>query len=161
MADSPVASPPFRVGLISDTHGLLRPEALSALRDVHHIIHAGDIGDASILEQLSDIAAVTAIRGNNDKAEWAHELPDAADVELSGVRIHVLHDMKELGRYPAPAGTQVIVAGHSHQPGIRNEFGVLHVNPGSAGPRRFRLSVTVAVLQIQEGKPQAEIIRLL
>lgn len=161
MAKLPVASTPFRIGLISDTHGLLRPEALSALQGVDHIIHAGDIGNAPILEELSRIASLTAIRGNNDKGEWVRDLPDAVSVELAGVCIHVLHDLKELGRYAAPNAAQVIVAGHSHQPLVRNEAGILHVNPGSAGPRRFRLPVTVAILQIQEGKPQAEIIRLL
>jgi putative phosphoesterase len=155
------AASPFRIGLISDTHGLLRPEAIAALRGADHIIHAGDIGKPFILEDLTRIAPLTAVRGNNDTGEWARDLPDTVSIELAGVHIHVLHDVKELGEYPPPANAQVIVAGHSHQPLMRSEAGILHVNPGSAGPRRFRLPVTVAWLEIGEGRLQAEIIHLL
>jgi putative phosphoesterase len=151
----------FRIGLISDTHGLLRPEALAALRGMDHIIHAGDIGKPFVLEELACIAPLTVVRGNNDTGEWARELPDALSMELAGVHLHVLHDVKEIGKYPPPANAQVVIAGHSHQPLIRSEAGILHVNPGSAGPRRFRLPVTVGLLEIPQGRPQAEIIRLL
>lgn len=161
MAGRRPAPRPFRIGLISDTHGLLRPEALAALQGADHIIHAGDIGKPFILEELTRIAPLTAVRGNNDAGEWARDLPDVVSIELAGVHIHVLHDAKELGDYPPPSNAQVIIAGHSHHPLIRSEADILHVNPGSAGPRRFRLPVTVAWLEIVEGRPQAEIIRLL
>lgn len=150
-----------RIGLISDTHGLLRPQALDALRGVDHIIHAGDIGNASVLETLARIAPLTAVRGNNDTGEWAQALPDAAFADLGGTRIHVLHDIKDLGKYADPADAQIIVAGHSHKPLIQPKAGILYLNPGSAGPRRFSLPVTVALLVIEKRKPQAEIIRLL
>lgn len=161
MADRLTASTSFRVGLISDTHGLMRPEALGALQGVSHIIHAGDIGKPFILEELARIAPLTAVRGNNDTSTWANDLPDAIQVKLAGVVIHVLHDFKELKKFPAPSDVEVIVTGHSHSPLIRQEAGVLHINPGSAGPRRFRLPVTVALLEIQKGLPQANIISLL
>lgn len=152
---------PFRIGLISDTHSLLRSEALAALQGADHIIHAGDIGKPFILADLARIAPLTAVRGNNDAGEWARELPDAISIELVGMHIHVLHDVKELGKYPAPSNVQIIVAGHSHQPLIRSGADTLYVNPGSAGPRRFRLPVTVAWLEIGDGRPQAEIVPLL
>lgn len=160
MAGSPSLTP-MRIGLISDTHGLLRPEALSALEGVDHIIHAGDIGNPGILEELAALAPLTAVRGNNDMQKWAENLPDAVSVELQGVRVHVLHDFKELRKFPAPDNTQVIVAGHSHQALISEQAALLHINPGTAGPRRFKLPVTVALLTIREGKPQAEIVHLL
>lgn len=160
----PVPSPNsagLRIGLISDTHGLLRPEAIQSLQGVAHIIHAGDIGKPFILDELSRIAPITAVRGNNDTGAWAQELPDAAFAEFAGVGIHVLHDAKELEKYPAPGNAQIVVAGHSHNPLIRSKGEILYVNPGSAGPRRFSLPVTLALLTIKEGKPQADIIRLL
>lgn len=161
MPVSDSASSGFRIGLISDTHGLLRPEALEALQGVDHLIHAGDIGSPSILETLSRMAPITAVRGNNDREAWAQDLPDAAWVCLAGVGIHVLHDIKELDKYPAPREASIIVAGHSHSPLIRSQAGLLHINPGSAGPRRFKLPVTLALLTILGEEPQAEIIRLL
>lgn len=170
MADPATASI-FRIGLISDTHGLLRPEATAALRGVDHIIHAGDIGKPAILEELARIAPMTVVRGNNDIGEWAAGLADAISIELAGMPIHVLHDIKELGKHADPGQAQILIAGHSHQPLVREEAGILHVNPGSAGPRRFRLPVSVAILTIREEAEkstvrtvrtaQAEIIRLL
>ncbi len=160
-AQAAAASHSFRIGLISDTHGLLRPEAMAALRGADHLIHAGDIGKPFILEELATLAPLTAVRGNNDTGEWAAQLPDAVSVELAGMPVHILHDIKELGKYADPGAAQIIVAGHSHQALIRSENGSLYVNPGSAGPRRFRLPITVAMLTIQEGELQAEIIHLL
>ena len=138
----------FRVGLISDTHGLLRPEALQALRGSRYIVHAGDIGDAAILEALSAIAPVTAVRGNNDTGSWARRLPDTAVLEAGSARIYVLHDFKTLDIDPAAEGYDCVVAGHSHKPSQVSRGGVLYVNPGSAGPRRFALPVSVGTLLI-------------
>jgi putative phosphoesterase len=129
------------VGLISDTHGLLRPQALVALRGCLQIVHAGDIGTPEVLEALGRIAPVTAVRGNNDKGAWASKLRDTETLEIARVRICVIHDVSELGD---ARGCQVVVAGHSHRPGSEMRDGVLYVNPGSAGPRRFKLPVTVA-----------------
>jgi putative phosphoesterase len=137
-----------RIGLISDTHGLLRPEAVRALSGVQHIIHAGDIGAAAILEELRAIAPVDAVRGNNDKGRWAAEIPETLGLALSGVRIHVIHDVKEMSLDPRAAGLHVVVSGHSHKPLITERDGVCFVNPGSAGPRRFKLPVTVAYLDL-------------
>jgi putative phosphoesterase len=134
------------VGLVSDTHGLLRPEAIEALAGSDHIIHAGDIGDPAILGALAAIAPLTAVRGNNDTGAWARGIPEARTLELGGVRIHVIHDLGMLRR--TPRGVRVVVSGHSHVPRILEEEGVLYVNPGSAGPRRFRLPVTVGQLRI-------------
>lgn len=138
-----------RIGLISDTHALLRPEVERFLRGCDHIVHGGDIGRPDILERLSRLAPVTAIRGNNDTGDWAAALPDTQAVTLAGIAMFVLHDAKELARHPAPPGTQVIVCGHSHQPSLaRQPSGVLLVNPGSAGPRRFKLPVSAAELLV-------------
>ena len=150
----------MRVGLISDTHGLLRPEALAALRGCDHIVHGGDIGNAAILEQLEAIAPVTAVRGNNDCGDWAAAIRDTETIELEGVRIHVIHDLHELATDPAAEGIHVVVSGHSHRPKIEQKGGVLYVNPGSAGPRRFRLPVSVAELVIDTGKARARIVEL-
>lgn len=127
----------MKVGLISDTHGLLRPEALEALAGVDEIIHAGDIGTPEVLEALRAVARVQAVRGNNDRGAWASELPDSLVLQLGGVRIRVLHDVQELDADPN-AGIEVVVSGHSHKPSVVRREGVLFVNPGSAGPRRFR-----------------------
>lgn len=148
------------IGVISDTHGLLRPEAVAALRGVNRIIHAGDIGKPEILKELSGIAPVTAVRGNNDKGGWADGLRDRELVEIEGVRIYVLHDVKELEIASQPAGVRVVIAGHSHKPLVEHRNGVLHVNPGSAGPRRFKLPVTIALLKI-DGGVAPEIVNLL
>lgn len=151
----------MRIGLISDTHGLLRPEALHALAGVERIIHAGDIGTAEVIEALRNIAPVDAVRGNNDKGAWAAEFPPSLALELGGVGIHVLHDVKEIAEMPVPAGFRVVIAGHSHKPQITERDGVLFVNPGSAGPRRFSLPVTVGYLTVTAGIASAEIRALL
>lgn len=152
---------PVRVGIISDTHGLLRPEALHALDGSDHIVHAGDIGNASILPALAAIAPVTAVRGNNDTAPWAATIAHAAFTLVEGIGIYVLHDLKELPAHPAPAGTAVLVCGHSHRPTVQQRpDGFLLVNPGSAGPRRFKLPVTVAELHIIHGNVEARIVEL-
>jgi putative phosphoesterase len=140
------------VGVISDTHGLLRPEALSALAGSRHIVHAGDIGDPAVLAALARIAPVTAVRGNNDKGPWAAKLAETELVEIAGMRIYVIHDLAQLAIDPAASGVHVVIAGHSHRPLHRVERGVLYLNPGSAGPRRFKLPVTVARLALPRRK---------
>lgn len=147
-----------RIGVIADTHGLLRPEAEEALRGVELILHAGDIGKPEILEHLAGIAPVIAVRGNNDTAAWAESIPEEVTLEAGSCRIFMLHDRKRLD--PQAAGYDVIIAGHSHKPLNEARDGVLHLNPGSAGPRRFRLPVCVARLDVAE-KPKAEIISLI
>ena len=149
------------IGLISDTHGLLRPEAVRALTGVSHIIHAGDIGGPEILEALRQIAPVYAVRGNNDKGSWADAIPLYEALDLEGVSIHVLHDLNELDLDPRAAGFAVVVSGHSHKPTVTERDGVTFVNPGSAGPRRFKLPVTVGYLDITTGGPRARIIEIL
>jgi uncharacterized protein len=153
----------LRVGLISDTHGLLRPQAVHFLRGCDHIVHAGDIGNAEILGELGEIAPVTAVRGNNDSAEWAAHLPPAQSLTLGGVSIFVLHDLSELQTHPHTADVQVVICGHSHKPQVvRQASGVLLINPGSAGPRRFKLPVTAAELAITgENDFSARIVPLL
>jgi uncharacterized protein len=143
------------IGLISDTHGLLRPEAVRALAGVRCIIHAGDIGGAEILNELRNIAPVHAVRGNNDKGAWAAGLPLDLALELDGVSIHVLHDVKEIGVDPRASGFDVVVSGHSHKPIVSERDGVTFVNPGSAGPRRFTLPITVGYLDITTGRSRA------
>ncbi|MDH6256488.1 metallophosphoesterase family protein [Bradyrhizobium sp. BR13661] len=141
----------FTIGLISDTHGLLRPEALRALAHVDHIIHGGDIGDPQIITALRRIAPVTAIRGNVDTGDWAKEFAETECVRLGGRLFHVLHDLNALQLDPVALGIDVIVSGHSHVPKIRTANGVLYVNPGSAGRRRFKLPITLASLEITPG----------
>ena len=136
------------VGLISDTHGLMRPQALDALRGCSHIVHAGDIGDATIIEALRAIAPVTAVRGNNDTAAWAWNLPTHATLKIDGATLHVVHDIADFARDNAAGGAQVVVSGHSHKPSIAMRGDTLYVNPGSAGPRRFRLPISLAELVI-------------
>ena len=136
------------VGLISDTHGLLRPEAVAALRGSDFIVHAGDIGGPEILAALAELAPLTAIRGNNDRDDRAMPLADTEVLAVGGTRIYVLHNLAELGIDAAAAGYRVVVSGHSHRPGWREEGGVLYINPGSAGPRRFSLPVAVGRLTI-------------
>lgn len=147
----------MRIGLISDTHGLLRPEALQALAGVQEIIHAGDIGTAEVLEALGRVAPVRAVRGNNDEGAWARKLPLRLDLQFAGARVHVLHDLKALGLDPAADRIDVVISGHSHKPGIVQRDGTLLVNPGSAGPRRFKLPVTIGYLSLAEGAVRAEI----
>ena len=148
------------VGLISDTHGLMRPEALDELRKAELIIHCGDIGDVGVLEALESIAAVRAIRGNNDRGAWAAKLPTHDIVQIAGQKLYVLHNLSELDFDPAAAGFTAVVAGHSHKAAIRKCGKVLFVNPGSAGPRRFRLSVTLAMLVVRAGRIDASVIAL-
>ena len=148
------------VGLISDTHGLLRPEALAALAGVELILHAGDVGAEAVLRNLARIAPVRAVRGNNDKGGWASRLPLTDVVEAAGTRTYLLHDLHELDLDPAAAGFAAVVTGHSHQPLIRRDGDVLYVNPGSAGPRRFRLPITLARMRVEDGRLDAEIIEL-
>jgi putative phosphoesterase len=138
----------MRVGLISDTHGLLRPEAVEALTGVQHILHAGDIGSADVLTNLSKIAPVTAVRGNNDKGPWTVGISAFEGIQLGGRHIYMLHDIDELDLDPAAAGFSAVITGHSHKPKIESRDGVLFINPGSAGPRRFKLPVTVGFLHI-------------
>ncbi len=153
--------PPAVIGLISDTHGLLREQALTALAGVDTILHAGDIGDAGLLEQLAEIAPVTAVRGNNDRETAFDAVPETATLRVGTVAIHLLHDLKLLLAEDA-AAARVIVSGHSHRPLIESRDGRLYVNPGSAGPRRFSLPVTVAKLHIaDDGGVQAELIELI
>ena len=137
-----------RVGLISDTHGLLRPEAKQFLRDADFIVHAGDIGEPEVLIELNAIAPVTAVRGNNDTGAWAQPIPQTAVLRVGKVSVYVLHNLAELDLDPAAAGFEVVVSGHSHKPSVDRRDGVLYVNPGSAGPRRFKLPVSVAELEI-------------
>ena len=146
----------MRIGLISDTHGLLRPEALVALQGCAAIVHGGDVGDAGILERLGALATVHAVRGNNDTGAWAAALPERLDLAFGGVRVHVVHDLKELGK-ALPPEAQVIVSGHSHRPRVEERDGVLLVNPGSAGRRRFSLPVSVGWLEIEGGVARAHI----
>ena len=148
------------IGVISDTHGLLRPEAADALRGVEHILHAGDIGKPEVLSELEKIAPVTAVRGNNDRDGWAADIPNTQTFTAGGVSIFMLHDVKQLAIDPAAAGHGVVIAGHSHKPRLETVGGVLFINPGSAGPRRFKLPVTIARLHVGGGEASAEIIEL-
>jgi len=146
------------VGVISDTHGLLRPEALAALAGVEHILHAGDVGDSRILDALRAIAPLTAVRGNIDKSGPCASLPDSEMVELGGCLLYMLHSIDDLDISPQAAGVGMVVCGHSHQPSVKESDGVLYLNPGSAGPRRFSLPVTVALVRIEGGGPLAQIV---
>jgi len=150
----------MRIGLIADTHNLLRPEAIGALAGCGHIIHAGDVCGPAILEQLRRIAPVTAVRGNNDRGRWADALPAWETAEFGAVLVYVRHDLSEIDIDPAAAGFHVVVTGHSHRPAIETREGVLYVNPGSAGPRRFRLPVAVAALEISGNRISPRIIDL-
>ncbi len=149
-----------KIGLISDTHGLLRKEALEALRGSELIIHAGDVGKPEILEELRKIAPVIAVRGNVDKERWAQALPDTAVAEAGAVLIYVLHDVKTLDLNPTAAGFHIVVSGHSHKPGKTERDGVVYINPGSAGPRRFQLPVTVARLNLSRIPYEVEFVNL-
>ena len=148
------------IGLISDTHGLLRPEALRALHRSEAIIHAGDIGAPEILDALQRIAPVTAVRGNNDRGAWAARLPDTAVCEVGGARILVIHDLAELELDPVAAGFRAVVSGHSHRRSCREDGGVLWINPGSAGPRRFRLPVSAGRLLVNRNRLAARFLDL-
>ncbi len=149
------------VGVISDTHGLLRPEALIALSEAEHILHAGDLGDPAILDALKEIAPVTAIRGNVDVSGECASLPATEAVELGGRLFYLLHSVRDLDLDPVAAGVSVVVSGHSHKPGVEWKGGVMYLNPGSAGPRRFSLPVTVALVTVSEDGVRALIEELL
>ncbi len=149
-----------RIGVIADTHGLLRPEAVAALQGVSLIIHAGDIGGPEILAALRSIAPVVAVRGNNDLGAWASALPETTTVTVGGLHLYVLHDRRQLDIDPRAAGHAAVIAGHSHQPLLEHRGGVLHLNPGAAGPRRFRLPVSVALLRVRERTLHAELVEL-
>jgi putative phosphoesterase len=148
------------LGIISDTHGLLRPKAIAALRGSDRILHAGDVGKIEILEALAQIAPVTAIRGNIDTGSWARALPATEIVEIGGVSIYMLHNLAQLDLKPAAAGFRVVIYGHSHHPKIEEKNGVLYFNPGSAGPRRFNLPVSLGKLTVSAEKVNAELIEL-
>ncbi len=148
------------IGVISDTHGLLRPEAVDALRGVDRIIHAGDIGAPEVLSALAAVAPVTAVRGNNDRAPWASAIAHTQVVDADGVLIYVIHDVAELDIDPAAGGFGVVIAGHSHQPLNEQRGGVLWFNPGSAGPRRFKLPIALGRLTIAAGRVRGDIVTL-
>jgi hypothetical protein len=148
------------IGVISDTHGLVRPEAIDALRGADMILHAGDVGNPQVLEALNDIAPVVAVRGNNDKGAWAEELPHWEVVEIGAISIYMLHDLKEIDISPSGAGFQMVVSGHSHKPSVEERKGILYVNPGSAGPRRFSLPVSIARLRVTGEAINAQVIEL-
>ncbi|MBD2259756.1 metallophosphoesterase family protein [Pseudanabaena sp. FACHB-2040] len=149
-----------QVGVISDTHGLLRPEALAALTGSNLILHAGDIGSLEVLTELGKIAPVIAIRGNNDKGPWAETIPERETVQIEGVAVYLLHSVKDLDLDPKSAGIQVVISGHSHKPAITTDNGILFLNPGSAGPRRFKLPISVARLQIEGSEVQSALVEL-
>jgi uncharacterized protein len=141
---------PTLIGLISDTHGLLRPSALRAMQGAELIIHAGDVGNPAILDALRKIAPIVVVRGNVDTEQWAEALPITAVAEAGAIQIYVLHDVKQLDLNPKTAGFSIVVSGHSHQPGQTERDGVIYINPGSAGPRRFQLPITVARLDLKQ-----------
>ena len=148
----------MRVGLISDTHGLLRPEVLDFLRGSDHIVHGGDVCDPGVLDALRAIAPLTAVRGNNDRGAWAAALRESELVRLDDVFVYAIHDLAEIDIEPRAAGVQVVVSGHSHRPSVEERDGVLYVNPGSAGPRRFRLPVSAAELMVEGDRVSARIV---
>jgi putative phosphoesterase len=150
----------IRVGLISDTHGLLRPEAVSALRGCELIVHGGDIGDSGILDALRAIAPLTVVRGNNDREPWAAGIAETEFLRVGSVLVYVIHDVSQIDIDPVRAGVRVVVSGHSHKPKVEDRGGVLYVNPGSAGPRRFKLPVAVAELKVVDETVTASIIEL-
>ena len=150
----------MRIGLISDTHGLLRPEALAFLRGSDLIIHGGDIGPPGIIEELAKLAPVKVVRGNNDRGAWAEDLPEFLRLQVDEVSIHVVHDLAGLGLDPVEAGVRVVVSGHSHKPRSEEHDGVLYVNPGSAGPRRFRLPIALGELEVQGRSVRARIVEI-
>ena len=152
---------PKTIGLISDTHGLLRPQALRALEGSDLIVHAGDVGDRKILEELKTLAPVFAVRGNVDTEDWARALPETEAIETDAATIYVLHDVHALDLDPAAAGFHIVVSGHSHKPDCTERGGVLFLNPGSAGPRRFHLPVTIARLDVSQKPWSAELIDLM
>ncbi len=150
----------MRVGLISDTHGLLRPEALEFLAGCDAIVHGGDIGNAAILERLAAIAPLMVVRGNNDREAWARAIPVSVTMEVGGILLHAIHDIKELDIEAQALGVRVVVSGHSHKPSCVERAGVLYVNPGSAGRRRFSLPISAAELMIEGSSVHARFVTL-
>jgi uncharacterized protein len=155
-----MASRVHTVGVISDTHGLLRPEAVAALAGVERIVHAGDIGSPDVIAALARIAPVSAVRGNNDRQAWAADIPQTEVVEVGGMSLYVLHDLHELDLDPRAAGFAAVIAGHSHQPKLDERDGVLYLNPGSAGPRRFKLPISLARLTVTGQRLDAMLVTL-
>jgi putative phosphoesterase len=150
----------MRIGVISDTHGLLRPEAIAALRGSDRILHAGDVGNPGILDRLRELAPIATVRGNVDRGPWAVALPETELVEIEGLSIYLIHDLGRLDLKPEAAGIRAVIYGHSHQPKIEERNGVLYFNPGSAGPRRFNLPVSLGGLEIHGGNIQAQLVTL-
>lgn len=147
----------LRIGLIADTHGLLRPQALAALEGCDHILHAGDIGKPEILDALRQLAPLSVVRGNNDTQDWAQAIPHDLSLQLGGVHLYLVHDQADIPADLATRGVDAIVTGHSHKPLITQRDGILHINPGSAGPRRFKLPIAVGLLLIEDGRVRAEL----
>ena len=150
----------LRIGVISDTHGLVRPQALDFLRGCSRILHAGDICDAAVLEQLSAVAPVTAVRGNNDRGAGVSALPHSERIDLGSVRIYMVHDVAEIDIDPRAAGVRVVISGHSHRPLQEERDGVLFFNPGSAGPRRFRLPISIGELLVEGSRVTPRLVTL-
>jgi hypothetical protein len=150
----------LRVGVISDTHGLLRAEARAFLAGSDYIIHGGDVGAAAVLEDLEAMAPVIAVRGNNDRESWAKRLRETELIRLGGVFVYVIHDLSQLDVDPAPLGIRAIVSGHSHKPLIEERAGILYINPGSCGPRRFKLPISIGELRVEGGNVSARIVEL-
>lgn len=148
------------IGLVSDTHGLVRPEALAALRGCELIIHAGDIGKPEVLDAFGGIAKLVAIRGNNDRESWAKKFPDVLDLRINGFKLHVIHNVQELELDPVKKKIHAVISGHSHKPATTVRDGIHFINPGSAGPRRFKLPIAVGKLSIKSDKVEAKIIEL-
>ena len=157
---SKIILPMVRIGVISDTHGLLRPEATAVLRGSDFIVHAGDIDEPAILEKLSELAPVTAVRGNVDRGSWAKKVPSSAVLVIGAVSIYVIHNLLELDLKPEAAGFAAVISGHTHVPKHENKNGVLYFNPGSAGPRRFQLPVSVGRLVVHDTKVTGEFVKL-
>lgn len=150
----------MRIGVISDTHGLLRPAAIDFLRGSDAIIHAGDIGDAAILRRLAALAPLTAVRGNNDTGDWARQVPDTEVLQIGQVSIYVLHDLAALDLSPEASGFHAVVSGHSHRPRVERRDGVLYLNPGSAGPRRFTLPIAAAEIIVEGTSLRARVVEV-
>ena len=150
-----------RIGVISDTHGLMRPEVPTAFDGVELILHAGDIGEAEVIRQLKSIAPVVAVRGNNDTGSWARAIPETKVTRIGRVSIYMLHNLKEIDLDPSAKGFQVVISGHSHRPSMERRDGVLFLNPGSAGPRRFKLPISVAQLAVRGSTVNAKLIEII
>jgi uncharacterized protein len=155
-----VPPPAELIGIISDTHGLLRPEVLEVFKGVSLILHAGDIGNPEVLDALRTLAPVVAVRGNNDTGKWAKRIPETQTVHAAGVSLYMLHNLKEMKVRPSDENIAAVISGHSHRPSLMRQEGVLFLNPGSAGPRRFKLPISVARLMVRGSAVQAELISL-